>query len=92
VAAGFLLAEELQAGVWVVRFAKGRVRFKGIAQYMFHHFAQAAPRPAHWLNFEQDLGLANFRRTKLSYQPSVLLAKWRVSQFSQDPARTHPLP
>ena len=77
-AAGFLLAEQLQPGLWVVRFAKGLARFKGIAQHMFRHFAQHAPQPAQWLNFEQDLGLANFRRTKLSYQPAALLPKWRV--------------
>lgn len=100
--AGFLLAEPLQPGVWVVRFAKGRVRFKGIAQHMFQHFAAqvldgsagdsgghagargaAAPAPA-WLNFEQDLGLANFRRTKQSYQPARLLPKWRLSHSPQD--------
>jgi hypothetical protein len=31
-----------------------------------------------WLNFEQDMGLANFRRTKLSYRPVALLSKFRV--------------
>lgn len=76
--AGFLLAEELQPGVWVVRFAKGLVRFKGIAQYMFHHFAARADRAVEWLNFEQDLGLPNFRHTKLSYRPAALLHKWRL--------------
>lgn len=77
-AAGFLLAEQLQPGVWVVRFAKGLVRYKGIFQYMFHHFACRTDRQVEWLNFEQDLGLPNFRHTKLSYRPSVLLPKWRL--------------
>lgn len=79
---GFLLAESLQDGVWAIRFAKGLVRFKGIAQYMFHHFAcsgVSGDGPAvEWLNFEQDLGLPNFRRTKLSYEPAFLLPKWRL--------------
>jgi len=76
--AGFVLAEELQPGVRVVRFAKGLARFKGIAQHMFHHLAcSGAPAPR-WLNFEQDLGLPNFRRTKLSYRPALLLPKWRA--------------
>jgi len=76
--AGFLLAEELQPGVWVVRFAKGLVRFKGIAQFMFHHFASRQDRQVEWLNFEQDLGLPNFRHTKQSYRPAALLPKWRL--------------
>jgi uncharacterized protein len=81
-AAGFLLAEPLQQGVWAVRFAKGLARFKGIAQYMFHHFARhgalEAGTTVDWLNFEQDLGLANFRHTKMSYRPALLLPKWRL--------------
>lgn len=83
-AAGFLLAEELQPGAWVIRFAKGLARYTGVAQYLFQHFARHAPRPAQWLNFEQDLGLANFRRTKQSYRPAFLLPKWRASQLPQD--------
>lgn len=83
---GFVLAEELQPAVWVVRFAKGLARCTGVAPFMFQHFARHAPRPAAWLNFEQDLGLPNFRRTKLSYQPALLLPKWRASQSAQDAA------
>ncbi|WP_157632210.1 phosphatidylglycerol lysyltransferase domain-containing protein [Variovorax sp. CF313] len=82
-AAGFVLAQQLQPGVMVVRFAKGLDRFKGIYQHMFQHFCQHAEaelgEPVQWLNFEQDMGLANFRRTKLSYRPAALLPKYRVS-------------
>lgn len=77
--AGFVLGELLQPGVAVIRFAKGLARFKGISQLLFHHFAVQPPWPVAWMNFEQDLGLANFRRTKLSYQPSALLPKFRAS-------------
>lgn len=76
--AGFVLAQEIQPAVFVMRFAKGRNAFKGIYQYMFHHFCSHFHRPVDWLNFEQDLGLANFRRTKLSYRPAALLSKFRV--------------
>lgn len=80
--AGFLLAEPLQTGVWAIRFAKGLLRFKGIAQYMFHHFACSGGcgdgPPVDWLNFEQDLGVANFRHTKTSYRPAFMLPKWRL--------------
>jgi hypothetical protein len=76
--AGFVLAEEIQPAVFVMRFAKGLDACKGIYQYMFHHFCASFERPVQWLNFEQDLGLANFRRTKQSYQPAALLRKFRV--------------
>ena len=76
--AGFVLSQEISSGVFVMRFAKGLARYKGIAQYMFHHFVSAAPQTVQWLNFEQDMGLANFRKTKLSYQPTALIDKYRV--------------
>lgn len=78
VPAGFILAEETAPGTFVMRFAKGRDRFKGIYPWMFQHFCGQGAREVRWLNFEQDLGLANFRHTKRSYAPSALLAKYRV--------------
>ena len=80
-AAGFVLAETLAPGVWVMRFAKGMDGLTGIYQYMFQHVCQATPS-LNWLNFEQDLGLANLRQTKLSYQPTHLLPTYRL-RFSQ---------
>lgn len=76
--AGFVLAEAFADGTFVMRFAKGRDRFKGIYPWMFQHFCGQSSSEVRWLNFEQDLGLANFRQTKRSYAPSVLLAKYRV--------------
>jgi hypothetical protein len=74
---GFLIAQPLSRTVAVMRFAKGVDARKGIYQYMFHHYCVSHPELA-WVNFEQDLGLANFRQTKRSYQPCALLDKFRV--------------
>lgn len=76
-AAGFVLAESIRPGVMVMRFAKALDRYTGLYQYMFQQFCQARPA-LHWLNFAQDLASANFRRTKLSYQPAALLDKLRA--------------
>ncbi len=75
--AGFVLADMLRPGLAVMRFAKGVDRYKGIAQHMFSHYAQERPE-LQWINFEQDLGLANFRRTKLSYRPTAMVPKFRA--------------
>jgi hypothetical protein len=80
--AGFILAEQLAPVVHAVRFAKSRHNFNGLAQYIFHHFSTQGPTDLGWINFEQDLGLSNFRQTKLSYQPARLLDKWRVQRRS----------
>ncbi len=74
---GFVLAQALQPGVYAMRFAKSLHCFKGLAQYMFHHFCTAREE-VQWLNFEQDLGSPNFRQTKQSYQPAALLEKCRI--------------
>jgi len=76
--AGFVLCEELNPGVIVVRFAKGLRRFDGIFPNMYQHVAQQADRLVQWLNFEQDLGRSNFRRSKLSFNPVRLIPKYRV--------------
>lgn len=75
----FLLAQELQPGVFAVRFAKGLDTHVGVYPFMFQHFCRHHQRPVHWLNFEQDMGLAGFRRSKRSYGPTALLPKWRVT-------------
>jgi hypothetical protein len=66
----------------VIRFAKGLRRFQGVPQALFQHYARhraaTAQPPLKWLNFEQDLGLPNFRRTKMSYAPAALLDKHRA--------------
>ena len=76
---GFLLAQELQPGVFVIRFAKGLDSHVGIYPYMFQHFCRSFARPVRWLNFEQDMGQPGFRRSKQSYQPAKLLQKWRAT-------------
>jgi uncharacterized protein len=77
-AAGFVLAETIRPGLMVMRFAKALDAYKGLYQHMFQQFCQARPA-LQWLNFEQDLGIATFRQTKLSYQPVALLNKVRAT-------------
>lgn len=74
---GLLMAQRLSSTVAVIRFAKGLEAYPGIYPFMFHHASMAWPE-LQWLNFEQDLGLPNFRQSKRSYQPGALIEKYRV--------------
>ncbi|MDM0046349.1 phosphatidylglycerol lysyltransferase domain-containing protein [Variovorax dokdonensis] len=76
---GFVLAQELQPRVFVMRFAKGLDSHVGIYPHMFQHFCRSFARPVDWLNFEQDMGLPGFRRSKRSYGPAALIPKFRAS-------------
>ncbi len=75
---GFVLTREVIPRMCVFHFAKGKRKFKGIFQYMFNQHANAHDGQFDTYNFEQDLGKANFRQTKLSYKPDKLLNKYRV--------------
>lgn len=79
---GFVLAQELQPGVFAMRFAKGLDSHAGIYPHMFQHFCQQFEagfgRPVRWLNFEQDMGIAGFRRSKRSYAPAAMVQKFRA--------------
>lgn len=74
---GWVLAEPLYGGTWAVRFAKGRAALGGLYPWMFQHLCRNLPGVS-WLNFEQDLGVPGFRRSKLSYGPERLAPKYRV--------------
>ena len=77
--AGFILAKALFSKMCVLHFAKGKRKFKGIFEYMFHHFAHEFGNQFQYFNFEQDLGQPNFRKIKQSYIPDKLMHKCRVS-------------
>lgn len=74
---GFLLTEALAPGVRAVRFAKGLDSHVGLYPFMFHDLCAADPS-LQWVNFEQDLGLPNFRQAKRAYAPWQALAKYRI--------------
>ncbi len=76
--AGFVLGEEVNNETFVLHFAKARVKFKGIYQYMFNNFAKILPPKYKFLNLEQDLDKENLRVFKSSYVPDLLLRKARV--------------
>lgn len=76
--AGFVIGKEVSPGIFAIHFAKGIDKFKGIFQYMFNHIANYLDNKVVFFNFEQDLGKPNFRQTKCSYDPDLLLHKYRI--------------
>jgi hypothetical protein len=76
--AGFVLGEEVNEETFVLHFAKGRTKFKGVYQYMFNTFAKILPPKYKYLNLEQDLDKENLRVFKSSYVPDAMIKKARV--------------
>jgi hypothetical protein len=84
--AGFLVGEELNEETFVLHFAKAKVKFKGVYQYMFNNFATILPPRYRYLNLEQDLDKENLRVFKSSYVPDALIRKARVSVRGGSPS------
>ncbi|MFA5073067.1 MAG: DUF2156 domain-containing protein [Nitrospirota bacterium] len=75
---GFVIGEEVNATTFVLHFAKGRTKFKGVYQYMFNQFAKVLSPHYRYINLEQDLNKENLRVFKSSYAPDIMLRKARV--------------
>ncbi len=76
--AGIVIGEELNEETFVLHFAKARIKFRGVYQYMFNNFAKILPPKYKYLNLEQDLDKENLRIFKSSYVPDLMLKKARV--------------
>ncbi|UCB57144.1 MAG: DUF2156 domain-containing protein [Candidatus Omnitrophota bacterium] len=78
-AAGFILGAELGNEVFVLNFAKGKRKFKGIYQYMYNNLANLLPKKYKYFNFEEDLDKEALKVAKSSYVPDAMLKKYRVT-------------
>jgi hypothetical protein len=77
---GFIIGEELCEDTFALHFAKGLVEYKGIYQFMFNSFAKVLPDKYRYVNFEQDLEKENLRLAKKSYEPDILIKKFRIQK------------
>ncbi len=77
--AGFVIGEALNTDTFCLHFAKASKKYHGIYEFMFNDTAKKLQSQYKYLNFEEDMGNKNLRRTKGSYGPEMLLIKYRVS-------------
>jgi len=76
---GLIMGEEIRNDTFAIHFAKGVKGFKGIYQYIYNSFANMLPKRYVYLNFEQDLGKPSLRQAKSSYEPDLMIHKYRLS-------------
>jgi hypothetical protein len=75
---GFIMGETAGESSYVIHFAKGDTNKKGIYQYMFQAYVREFCEDAKIINLEQDMGMEGLRKTKRSYQPDLMLHKYRI--------------
>lgn len=76
--AGFIIGEPLNADTFVLHFAKAAKKYHGIYEFMFNDTAKKLQTKYKYLNFEEDMGNKNLRKTKMSYGPQMLVKKYRI--------------
>jgi hypothetical protein len=75
----YVLGEENQRGKsFVVSFEKAIEEYKGLYQFINKSFSEILPSKYEFINREQDLGLENLRKAKLSYKPFGFIKKFKI--------------
>ncbi len=80
---GFIIGEEINPEMFVLHFAKGEKKFKGLYQFMYNNFASILPDKYKYMNFEQDMGKLALKIAKNSYIPDKMVKKYRVKLKTQ---------
>jgi hypothetical protein len=75
---GFLIGERLNEKTFVIHFAKGIKKYKGFYEYMFNDAANRLLPQYEYLNFEEDLGKESLKIMKSSYNPDIMIKKFRI--------------
>jgi len=76
--AGFVIGEPLNTDTFALHFAKAAKKYHGIYEFMFNDTAKKLRSQYRYLNFEEDMGNKNLRKTKMSYGPEMLVKKYRI--------------
>lgn len=76
--AGLIIGEQINSNCATIHFSKADHSIKGIYQYLFQEYAKRIEKKCSWINLEQDLGIPSLRMAKISYQPDLLIKKWRI--------------
>jgi hypothetical protein len=76
----FSLGEKLNDTTFVVHAEKANGRFVGAYQAINNYFASVVPEDFEFINREEDLGIENLRKAKMSYQPCRFIKKFILSK------------
>ncbi len=77
--AAFSVGERLNRDTLVMHLEKADTSFAGSYQTMSRLSAQRAVEMGYtYINKEEDLGLANLRKAKMSYHPAKMVSKYEI--------------
>ena len=62
----------------MVHFEKGLTEYEGIYSAICHFFMEDCSHRYTYANREEDMGIPGLRKSKLSYYPELILAKYEA--------------
>lgn len=75
----FTMVELITKDTLVVHIEKGNTNYKGVYNALQYQLLQRYDRQLKWVNREQDLGIANLRKAKMSYHPAFFEQKYKIT-------------
>lgn len=80
--AAFTIGEELTKDTFIVHVEKAFTNIHGAYAIVNQQFAENEASQYQYINREEDMGIENLRKAKLSYHPDILLEKY-VARFKK---------
>lgn len=84
VVVAFTMGEELDSETFCVHFEKAFADIRGLYPLINQQFVQNELSSYKYINREDDVGLPNLRRAKLSYHPAFMAEKYEVKLNNAD--------
>jgi uncharacterized protein len=75
----FTLGERLRSDTAVVHVEKANMAIRGLYAVVNQQYCENQWKDLPWINREQDLGEPGLRKAKLSYNPTRLIEKFRIT-------------
>lgn len=75
----FTLGAKLNQNTMVVHIEKANMKFRGLYQAINQQFCKIECSNVEYINREEDMGLPNLRKAKLSYRPIKMIEKYDVT-------------
>jgi hypothetical protein len=75
---GFSISSIINPDYVLCHFTKGDTKYAGVYEYMLKSYGEHVNKIAHFMNYEQDLGIPSLRFSKNSFRPSSFLKKYVI--------------
>ncbi len=77
----FTLGEQITDDMALIHIEKANADIPGLYPFINQHFVETSWENMAWINREEDMGVANIRRAKESYDPERMIEKFAANRI-----------